>query len=196
MFQVGVSFFSKKDYPKAAEGFEAFIQRYPQNALAKDASLNIALCYKKAFRLDEAIKAYQTYLELFPGDPKSTFVMLQIGSLYATKGDFPKAIGVLEKIPSGTPERTEAQYRIGDAYENMHQDAKAQAAFRQLLPMGPCDNEFRIAGLLELAKMTEAAGSTDGLSSVYSSIASCSKNTQIKAAAAQKLQELKEVNKQ
>ena len=191
MFQVGVSFFSKKDYPKAAEGFNEFLQRYPQNALAKDAALNVALCYKKAFRLDEAIKAYQTYLDLFPGDAKTEFVMLQIGSLYASKGDFKQAITILQKVPSGAAERTEAQYRIGDAYENLHQDAQAKAAFRQLLSMGPCDNEFRIAGLLELSKMIEAAGSTDGLVSIYSSIASCSKNSQIKGAAQQKLQELK-----
>jgi TolA-binding protein len=191
MFQVGVSFFSKKDYPKAAEGFQEFIDRYPQNALAKDAALNIALCDKKAFRLVEAIKAYQNYLDLFPGDAKTAFVLLQVGSLYATKGDFAQAITNLEKVSTGAPERTEAQYRIGDAYENLHQDAKATQAFKQLLPMGPCDNEFRIAGLLELAKMTEATGSTNGLSPVYSSIASCSKNSQIKAAAEQKLQELK-----
>lgn len=191
MFQVGVSFFNKKDYPKAAEGFNDFIQRFPQNALAKDAAMNVALCYKKAFRLDEAIKAYQNYVQLFPGDAKEMFARLQIGILYASKGDFQQAIADLGKIPSGAPERTEAQYRIGDAYENLHDDAKAKAAFRQLLSMEPCDNEYRIAGLLELAKMTEAAGSTEGLNSVYSSIASCSKNAQVKAAATQKLQELK-----
>lgn len=191
MFQVGVSFFNKKDYPKAAEAFEVFIKRYPQNALAKDAAMNIPLCYKKAFRLDEAIKGYQNYLNLFPGDPKATFVRLQIGGLYATKGNFEQAIAELEKVPSGTPERLEAQYRIGDAYQNLHKDAQAKAAFRGLLSMGPCDNEYRIAGLLELAKMTETAGSTEGLSSIYSSVASCSKNPQIQNAAKQKLQELK-----
>ena len=31
----------------------------PQNPLAKDASLNVALCYKKAFKLDDAIREWQ-----------------------------------------------------------------------------------------------------------------------------------------
>jgi len=190
MFQVGVSFFNKKDFAKAAEAFDEFIKRFPQNALAKDAALNVALCYKKAFRLDEAIKAYQNFVQLFPGDAKSTFVRLQIGSLYATKGNYKQAIDELESIPSGTAERTEGQYRIGEAYVNMHQQAQAKAAWRQLLNMGPRDNEFRIAGLLELAKMIEAAGSTEGLAQIYGDIASSSKDAQIANLARLKLKEL------
>jgi len=191
MFQVGVSFFNKKDYEKAAEGFDEFVKRYPQNPLAKDAALNVALCYKKAFRLDEAAKAYQNYLLLYPGDPKANFVRLQIGSLKATKGNYKEAIEDFEQIPSGTAERAEAQYHIGEAYQNLHQDEQAQAAFQKLLSTGPRDSEFRIAGLLELAKMIEGKGSTQGLSTIYSDIASSSKNQQIVALAQQKLKELK-----
>ena len=153
--------------------------------------MNVALCYKKAFRLDDAIKAYQNFASLFPNDPKAGFVRLQIGSLYATKGNFKQAISEFEAVPSGTAERTEAQYRIGDAYQNLHQDAQAKQAYRQLLSMGPRDNEFRIAGLLELAKMLESSNSTEGLAQIYSDIASSSKNAQIANLAQQKLKELK-----
>jgi tetratricopeptide (TPR) repeat protein len=190
MFQVGVSYFTKKDYEKAAEAFDQFIKRFPQNPLAKDAALNVALCFKKAFRLDEAAKSYQNYLLLFPGDAKGTFVRLQIGQLHATKGDFAQAIKDFENIPGGTPERTEAQYYIGQAYQNLHKDGEAQEAFRRLLSMGPRDNEFRIAGLLELAKIVEGKGSTQGLSQIYSDIASSSKNQEIVLMAQQKLKEL------
>lgn len=51
MFQVGVSFFQKKDFKKAAEAFDEFVRRHPQDSRAKDAAINVALCYKKAFRL-------------------------------------------------------------------------------------------------------------------------------------------------
>jgi TolA-binding protein len=191
MFQVGVSFFNKKDFQKAAEAFDEFVKRYPQNPLAKDAALNVALCYKKAFRLDEAIKSYQNYLLLYPGDSKATFVRLQIGTLKATKGNYQGAISDFESIPSGTAERAEAQYRIGDAYQNLHEEAQAQAAFQRLLSIGPRDNEFRIAGLLELAKIIEGKGSTQGLATIYTDIASSSKNQQIVLLAQQKLKELK-----
>ncbi len=191
MFQVGVSFFNKKDYEKAAIGFDEFVKRYPQNPLAKDSALNVALCYKKAFRLDEAAKSYQNYLLLYPGDAKATFVRLQIGNLKATKGNYKEAINEFEQVPSGTAERAEAQYHIGEAYENLHEEAQAQSAFQKLLSIGPRDNEFRIAGLLELAKMIEGKGSTQGLATIYGDIAASSKNQQIVLLAQQKLKELK-----
>jgi TolA-binding protein len=191
MFQVGVSYFNKKDYQKAAEAFDEFIKRFPQHQLAKDAALNVALCYKKAFRLEEAAKSYSKYLSMFPNDAKSTFVRLQIGQLYQTKGDFASAIREFESIPSGTVERTEAQYYIGQSYQNLHKESAAEEAFRKLMSMGPKDNEFRIAGLLELAKMTEGRGTTQGLAAIYSEIASSSKNQELVSLAQQKLKELK-----
>lgn len=191
MFQVGVGFFNKKDYEKSAGAFDEFLKRYPQHSLAKDAALNVALCYKKAFRLDEAIRSYRNYLMLFPDDPKTTFVRLQIGNLHASKGNFAEAIRDFESVSVGTAERAEAQYHIGEAYQNLHKEAEAQAAFRRLLSIGPRDNEFRMAGLMELAKMIESKGSTEGLATVYAEIASSSKNPDIALMAQQKLKELK-----
>ena len=191
MFQVGVSFFNKKDYPKAAEGFNEFVKKFPQNPLAKDASLNVALCYKKAFKLDDAIHSYQNYLMLFPGDPKTPFVRLQIGNIHATKGNYAQAIQDFEQIPAGTAERTEGQYHIGEAYENLHKDDQAAAAFEKLMSMGPRDNEYRIAGLMELAKIREAKGAGgQALAGVYREIAASSKNPDIALMAQQKLKEL------
>ncbi len=192
MFQVGVSFFNKKDYQKAAEGFDTFVKKFPQNQLAKDASLNVALCYKKAFKLDDAIRSYQNYLMLFPSDPKGPFVRLQIGNIHASKGNYTGAIQDFEQIPGGTVERTEGQYHIGEAYANLHKDDQAAAAFQRLLQMGPRDNEFRIAGLMELAKILEAKGSGgQTLVAIYHDIASSSKNQDIVLMAQQKLKELK-----
>jgi len=190
MFQVGVAGFNKKDYMKAAEGFGEFLKRFPQHQLAKDAALNIALCNKKAFKLDEAIKSYQNYLLLFPGDAKDAFVKLQIGILHAMKGNYKQAIQDFESVPGGTAERTEAQYRIGEAYQNLHNDAGAQQAYERLMGLGPKDNDFRIAGLIELAKMLESKGGS-GLASVYSDIANSSRNQDIVLMAQQKLKELK-----
>lgn len=192
MFQVGVSFFNKKDYQKAGEAFDDFLKHFPQNPLAKDAALNVALCHKKAFKLEEAIQAYLNYLNLFPGDAKESFIRLQIGNLYTTQGNYAKAIQELERVPSGTPERLEAHYRIGEAYQNLHRGEQAQRAFERLLSMGPQDSEFRIAGLLELAKILESKGATgQTLMSLYRDIAASSKNQEITGLAKQKIQELK-----
>ncbi len=191
MFQVGVSFFQKKDYQKAAEGFDAFIKKFPQHQLSKDASINVALCYRKAFKLDDAIRSYQNYLMLFPSDAKVPYVKLQIGTIHASKGNYTGAISDFEGIPAGTAERTEGQYRIGDAYENLHKDDSAIAAYQRLMSMGPRDNEFRIAGLLQLAKLLEAKGNGgQSLASVYREIAGSSKNQEVVLMAQQKLKEL------
>lgn len=191
MFKVGVSLFSKKDYQKSAEAFDDFLKRYPKHEMAKDAALNVALCHRKAFRLDQAIRAYQNFLLLFPGDEKATFVRLQTGQLYASKGNYAAAIKEYEQVPTGMPERAEAQFRIGEAYQNLKKDAEAQAAYQKLLSIGPRDSEFRIAGLLELAKIIEGKGSTQGLAAIYGDIASYSKDARIALLAKQKLQELK-----
>jgi TolA-binding protein len=191
MFQVGVSFFQKKDYQKAAEGFDAFLKKYPQNPLSKDASINVALCYRKAFKLDDAIRSYQNYLMLFPGDAKVPFVKLQIGIIHASKGNYTGAIQDFEGIPSGTAERTEGQYRIGDAYENLHKNESAIAAYQRLMTLGPRDNDYRIAGLLQLAKLLEGKGSGgQTLAGVYREIANSSKNQEVVLMAQQKLKEL------
>jgi TolA-binding protein len=190
MFQVGVCFFNKKDYDKSADAFNEFLKRYQQHPLAKDAAINVALCYKKAFKLDDAIHAYQNYLLLFPNDPKTAFVQLQVGNLHAEKGNFPQAINDFEMIPQGTAERTEGQYHIGEAYVNLHKPAAAQDAYRALLSMGPPENDFRIAGLLELAKMLEAGGNNQSLGQIYRDIASNSHNQDIVLLAQEKLKEL------
>lgn len=189
MFQVGVSLFNKKEFQKAGDAFDAFIKKFPQHQLAKDAALNVALCNKKAFKLDDAIRSYQNYLLLFPNDAKTPFVRLQIGNIHASKGNYNQAIQDFQQIPGGTGERTEGQYQVGMAYQNLHQDAQAAAAFEKLMSMGPKDNEFRIAGLIELAKILE--GQNKSAASVYREIASSSKNQDIVLMAQQKLAELK-----
>jgi tetratricopeptide (TPR) repeat protein len=131
-------------------------------------------------------------LQLFPGDAKTAFVRLQIGNIHASKGNYAQAIKDFEQIPAGTAERTEGQYHIGEAYQNLHKEAQAAAAFERLMQMGPRDNEYRIAGLMELAKAKEAAGDTGaGLAAIYRDIAGSSQNKDIVLMAQQKLQELK-----
>jgi tetratricopeptide (TPR) repeat protein len=192
MFQVGVSFFNKKDYEKSAEAFNEFVKKFPQDPQAKLAAMNVALCYKKAFKLDDAIRSYQNYLLLFPNDAKVPFVRLQIGIIHASKGNYAGAIQDFEQIPAGTAERTEGQYHVGEAYQNLHKDADAVEAYKRLLQMGPRDNEYRIAGLLELAKILENKGQGgQTLVTVYREIAASSKNAEITSMAQQKLQELK-----
>ncbi len=192
MFQVGVSFYNKKDYDKASKAFNEFLGKNAQHALAKDAALNVALCAKKAFKLDDAIKGYQNYLMMFPGDAKESFIRLQIGNLHASKGNFAQAIKDFEGVPAGTAEKAEAVYRTGEAYANLHDDASATQTYARLMSIGPRDSEFRIAGLLELAKALEAKGSAgSSLTNVYNEIAASSKNPEIVNVAKQKLQELK-----
>jgi TolA-binding protein len=191
MFQVGVSLFNKKEFQKAGEAFDSFLKKFPQHERSKDAALNVALCYKKAFKLDDAIRSYQNYLMLFPNDSKAPFVRLQIGTIQASKGNYSQAIQDFQQIPGNTAERTEGQYQIGVAYQNLHQDGQAQAAFEKLMQMGPKDSEFRVAGLMELAKILENKGAGAGqLSGVYREIASSTKNKDVALMAQQKLKEL------
>jgi hypothetical protein len=82
-------------------------------------------------------------------------------------------------------------YIIGEAYEKLHAGAQAAAAFERLLSLGPRDDEFRIAGLVELANILESKGSDEQtLRTVYKEIAASGANKDLVLKAQQKLKEL------
>ena len=59
-------------------------------------------------------------------DPKLGAAQLQLGILYAERGDYPRAIAAYQKAIEASPEITEAHYRLGLAYKRAGDDAGAQ----------------------------------------------------------------------
>lgn len=109
------------------EKFRRFAELQPENALAsyyyavslwkqsrgnekKDNSEQIQRLLEKAIRLD----------------PKLSPAYLQLGILYAEKGDLERAITEYQKAVQGDPDLLEAHYRLGQAYRRMGQKEKAE----------------------------------------------------------------------
>jgi tetratricopeptide (TPR) repeat protein len=59
-------------------------------------------------------------------DPKLGAAYLQLGIIYAERGDSPKAISSYEEAVAATPEVPDAHYRLAQAYRQSGDAAKAQ----------------------------------------------------------------------
>ena len=59
-------------------------------------------------------------------DPKLGAAQLQLGILYAERGDYPHAKAAYQKAVEASPEMAEAHYRLGLAYKRAGDDAAAQ----------------------------------------------------------------------
>src|SRR5258707_7103137 len=111
MFQKAVCLFRKGSFDEAVTNFKAFIKKFPDHPLAKEAWLNIALAHKKAFQLDQAVNAYKYVIQHYGGDPKLNAVWLQMGSLLEVQGKQGVAQRIYARVPENAPEHAEALYR-------------------------------------------------------------------------------------
>ena len=118
--------------------------------------------------------------------------MLQLGTLLQTQGQYQKAIEQYSRIPFENSERAEAQYYIGECYQLLKKDTEARMAYEKFFSIQPRDSDYRIAGLLELAKILSASGEDPRrLLATYEEIAAASRNPEVALMARQKAAELK-----
>lgn len=59
-------------------------------------------------------------------DPKCGDAYVQLGTLYATRGQMPEAIRAYQKAIEASPQSGEAHYRLGQAYKRSGDDVRAQ----------------------------------------------------------------------
>jgi tetratricopeptide (TPR) repeat protein len=80
--------------------FNDFQEAHPSDPKARDAALNIPVCYTKAGQPYQAIDAYSNaFLRRYPNDEKDKYVTMQVGQLYEEAEDYMKAVETYKKIP-------------------------------------------------------------------------------------------------
>jgi spermidine synthase len=100
--------------------------------LADTAQANGMLGELRAARGDDsgAIEAWETALVL---DPKHFFSLLNIGKLYLTKQDIPRAVPYLDRALAVEPESARAHHLRGLAYQAMGDNSRAALEYRKTL---------------------------------------------------------------
>ncbi len=71
----------RKDYPKAVETFEYFLQKFPRSELAADAEIYIPYSHEKGGDTTEALNLYQEFLSRHPDSPDTDWVRDRIKKL-------------------------------------------------------------------------------------------------------------------
>ena len=82
---------AKKDFRKAIEIFESILEKFPD---LPPALHNIAICYTELNKIEEAEKSYLKCLNI---EPVSLLSINNLAKLYYNKGQFKKALPILQK---------------------------------------------------------------------------------------------------
>ena len=191
MFRKAVCYFNMEDFEKSILAFKDFSLSYSGDPLAKDAAFNIALCYKKTQKLRESIETYENIVSTYPQDEKIGFAFVQIGSLYEVLDDYGKAVEAYEKVPEGKAEKCEAEFYAARCYDKLKMPEKQKEAYEALVNFVPKSDEYRLAGLMQLAEIYEAKGEREKGLTIYGDIVKNSKNPEWVSLAKDKMEVLK-----
>jgi tetratricopeptide (TPR) repeat protein len=125
----GNSFYYGQKYKAALSDFAAYAIHFPQDV---DAAINIALCFNKLDRVDEAIQ----YLENF--EPKDTTLYLKLAYLYTDrKENHLKGVEMLEKALAINPTYADAIEDLSITYSNLEDYDKAFKLINNLIKLKP-----------------------------------------------------------
>jgi tetratricopeptide (TPR) repeat protein len=75
----------KRDYAKAVDAFQYFLQKFPESEMAADAEEYIPYCYAKSGDTTKAIELFQVFLTNHPDSPDTTWINDQIAALKGEK---------------------------------------------------------------------------------------------------------------
>lgn len=132
-----------KDFPTAEREYSAVAEREPKNA---EAIAGLANVYMETSRMDEAEQALRKFLALAPAaeadSPAMSSAHVQLGRVLMALHRRKEAIGEFEKGLVGNPKDDKVQRELAGIYLDDKQYAKAEAAYRQLLPASPKDAEL------------------------------------------------------
>ncbi|MCB4756859.1 MAG: tetratricopeptide repeat protein [Elusimicrobia bacterium] len=195
LFRLGVSHFQSKNFNEAVIAFNDALEAEPTGGLARDAMMNIAVCYKKLDQPNQAMGAYENFLIRFPADPQRNKVLLQMGELNMDLKEYEAAVKNLSKIPDDAAESFEAYVALGKVYRLLKLPTKELDAFEKLRAKSPKDNETRLSGLVTLAEIYQENGKIDSAIAVYEDIAKNSTNPEWKQAALDRAKTLREETK-
>lgn len=183
MFRLGVSHFQTENYGEAVIAFNDTLEADPNGGLAKDAMINIPLCYKKMGQSNQALGAYERILLRYPDIEQRNNILIQMGGLNEEKKDFETALKKYQMIPAEVPEAFDSLVAQGRVYRLLKMPNQEREIYEKLRAMGPKNNEIRLTGMVTLAEIYQETGKIEDSISVYEDIASNAANQEWRQAA-------------
>ena len=187
-----MSLFNQNLFEEAALTFENFVQRHPDDPLAKTAAENIPLAYARLGRTTDSEQAYENLLSRENDPVKKAGLLIQMGQMKEKNGQAAEAIKFYEQVPAGAPEYFEAMYSIGSIHARSGQVDKEAAVYEKVLAAGPKDNAHRISSIGRLAEIYISQGKAKQALAVYQDV---EKNATDQSALSNAKTRIEELNK-
>jgi outer membrane protein assembly factor BamD (BamD/ComL family) len=137
----------KKDLKKAEELFREVIKDYGFSKVSLLASPQIAYIQFEEKKYDEAISLYNAFLKEKPPTEYRDMAQLAIAACHEAKGDFAKAIEILQGVtsaPSGLF-REESMFSLARVYRLANQNGKAKETLEKFVETFPNSPFFPVA---------------------------------------------------
>lgn len=108
-YLAGYELVKKKQYTKAMQVMETFVQQYPTSGYAPNAYYWLGEMNLLEKNYSKAIKDFETVLQQYPSSSKSAASLLKIGYAYAAMGHFTDAQKTLQQVVEHYPDTPSAQ---------------------------------------------------------------------------------------
>jgi TolA-binding protein len=138
-YNIGYSYFKKKDYPKAAAGFRKYLAAKNTDVkLAGDANLRLGDCFFMTKEYSTAVEYYQKAVAARV--PDADYAMFQSGICYGVQGEMETKITTLKKMLTSYSKSAytdDALYEIGLTYNVIDRDNDALTYFQRVVKEFP-----------------------------------------------------------
>ena len=140
------------DVKEATKRFTNLIAAYPKTAVAQEAIIWLGDYYLESAAYDTAITYYQQFMESFPGSPKLSLVLYELGQAYQAKEEYDQAVGAYKRVndPVDGGLNTKARMAIADIFSRELDSASALETYQDIIKVSP---EFRRDAFIKMAEV-------------------------------------------
>ena len=126
-YKLGISLYHNKEYPRAIEKLEEFLNTYQNSVWFEKAFESLCKLYYENLNIEQSIDALQKIVDKYPRRDSRDYAYLLLGALHYGNADYDKAISVFKKIETDFP-RSVYLYAAGSLIQDIEDISKGAVA--------------------------------------------------------------------
>jgi len=126
-YKLGLSLYHNKEYPKAIEKLEEFLNTYQNSVWFEKAFESLCKLYYENLNIEQSIEALQKIVDKYPRRDSRDYAYLLIGVLRYNNADYDKAMEAFKKIEADFP-RSAYLYAAESLIQDIESIKKGAAA--------------------------------------------------------------------